>query len=79
MIGLEASSALILYLSFTLAVLFFFWGRDHLIKKNRPPLKSSEELFVCEYCHYLYLAPSEKQVTGCPQCGSLNKKNRFSK
>jgi Zn finger protein HypA/HybF involved in hydrogenase expression len=76
-INLEASSALILYLCCSIAAIFLIWANDHFLKKKKPSIAPAESLFLCEYCHFLYLASQEKPVTECPQCGSLNKKNSF--
>lgn len=78
MIELNANTALMLYLLWTIAWLLGLWGVHHYRTKNRAILPDEQELFVCEFCHYAYLNEGYKKVTKCPQCSSFNKNNRFN-
>jgi len=73
MIELYPTTALMLYLCVTLAVLFGIWGYQHYTGRNKKVITSEKKLQVCEYCHFAYLADIGKNVSQCPQCQSFNK------
>jgi len=77
MIEVTAANAALLYLGATLAVLFGLWALYHYRTLRRIILSSPEELLVCEYCHFAYMAEATLKVTRCPQCRSFNKNNRY--
>lgn len=77
MIALSASQAAMLYLSFTIGVLFCLWLSYHFKSKKRVILPDREELCICEFCHCLYVTSPLKTVHQCPECKSFNKNNRF--
>lgn len=79
MISLSMTTALMLYLALTLIILFSLWGYHHYTLRNKKIIVSEEELFLCEYCHFAYLADRAKQVNKCPQCSSYNKGNKYRK
>jgi len=78
MIELTFSTAFMLYLSLTLSVVLGIWGVTHFSSRKKKILPEEKLLRVCEYCHYVYLEESHKDVNRCPQCLSYNKKNRYS-
>jgi ribosomal protein L37AE/L43A len=73
MIGLSVTSAAMLYLCLTLAVLFGVWFYQHYRAKAKKITLAEEILHICEYCHFAYLARGSKKITKCPQCSSYNK------
>lgn len=75
MIELSANTALMLYLLWTLTWLLGIWGFHHYRTKNRKILPDEQQMFVCEFCHYVYMNDEYKNVTKCPQCLSYNKNN----
>jgi len=77
MIVLSTTTALMLYLSFTLGLLLALFAYQHFALRSKKIIVSEDELLCCEYCHFAYLADCTKQVTKCPQCNSFNKDNRF--
>lgn len=77
MIEISPASAAMLYLSITLALLFILWLYQHWKRHRRKPFLDREELYVCEYCHFIYLADPEKPNNRCPECLSYNKHNRY--
>ncbi len=79
MIELTPITALMLYLCLTLATLMGIWGWHHLSSRKKKIVITEQELLVCEYCHFAYLAQISKGVTKCPQCDSFNKLNRYKK
>lgn len=79
MISLSPNTALMLYLSLTLAILFAIWTFNHYRTRQKKIILAEEHLLVCEYCHFAYLAQSEKKVTQCPQCNSFNKNNTYQR
>jgi Zn finger protein HypA/HybF involved in hydrogenase expression len=74
MIELSASTAFMVYLGTTLAVLWCLWMYEHLKMRGRHILESTKPLLqTCEFCHHVYLEDPTKVVTQCPQCHSYNK------
>lgn len=79
MIELSANTAIMLYLSLTLAVILGVWCNNHYHTRKRKIVTSEQELHVCEYCHNAYLDEDFKDVTQCPQCKLYNKHNKHKK
>ena len=73
MIELSPNTALMLYLGFTLAVLFIIWAASHYKRKDRNFLPLEKELVVCEFCLFAYIDEGNKKITRCPRCDSYNK------
>jgi hypothetical protein len=74
MIELTPTTACTLYLSATLALLLSLWIYQHYRLRHKKLITVAQELHVCEYCHYAYLADLGRNVTQCPQCQSYNKR-----
>lgn len=73
MIELSPNTALMLYLGFTLAVLFGIWVASHYRRRKRNFLPLEKELVVCEFCLFAYIDEGAKKVTRCPRCESFNR------
>jgi len=73
MIELNPTTACTLYLSATLMLVLSLWIYHHYRFRRKKLIVAAQELFVCEYCHFAYLAELGKKVTQCPQCKSFNK------
>ena len=76
MIELSANTAIMLYLSLTLAIVLGLWFKHHYRSKRKKIVTTEQELHVCEYCHYAYLEEDIKEVTQCPQCQLFNKHSK---
>ncbi len=72
MIELTQSTALLLYLGFTLATLLGVWLYSHYKTKSKKVLPLEKQLHICEFCHFAYLDINAKKITQCPQCKSFN-------
>lgn len=72
MIELAPTTALMLYLGFTLLCLLGAWLFNHYRSKYKQILPSEKELHVCEFCHFAYLDQGAKRITRCPRCQSFN-------
>ena len=79
MITLSTTTATMLYLCLTLIVLLGLWTYQHYCSRKKKINVSEQELFVCEYCLFAYLADQSKSVNRCPQCLSYNKDNSHIK
>lgn len=77
MIDLHPNTALMLYLSFTLAILLGLWTWHHVKSRKKKISLNEQDLFVCEFCHFVYLGSASNKITKCPQCLSFNEKNKF--
>lgn len=77
MIELSPTTAMMVYLCVTLAMLIGIWAYHHYRCRRRKVVLIQQELYVCEYCHFTYLDQVAKPITQCPQCDSFNKKNRY--
>lgn len=77
MIELSPHALLMVYLSLTSMGILVLWVWHHFKTKKIPRLDQREELFICEYCQFVYMELSDKKVTVCPQCQQYNKNNRM--
>jgi uncharacterized paraquat-inducible protein A len=77
MIELSMTTAAMLYLSITMAILLGLWLFQHYKSRQKKIVIIEEELLVCEYCHFAYMEDRSKGVTQCPQCQSYNKCNVY--
>lgn len=77
MISISQTTALMLYFSITLICTLSFWGYHHYKTRQKKMVVSEDGLFICEYCHFAYLADLTKKVNQCPECKSYNKDNKF--
>lgn len=66
-----------LYLGATLVFILGVWGYHHYKMKKKKILTARQELHICEYCQFVYLAELGLQVNKCPQCHSFNKSNTY--
>ncbi|MBA3958186.1 MAG: hypothetical protein H0X51_07325 [Parachlamydiaceae bacterium] len=74
MIGLSSTTAAMLYLALTIAVLMGIWISHHYRSRHRKVVTESQNLRICEYCLSPYLGDISKAVTKCPACQCFNKK-----
>lgn len=73
MITLSSTTAAMLYLGLTLAVLLGFWIYQHWQTRKCKIVTAEQALQVCEYCHFAYLDSIGKKISQCPQCQCFNK------
>ena len=74
MIELSSSTALMIYLGMTVAILLGLWISSHYCTRRRSVMPLEKELTICEFCHYAYLDAGATTVTRCPRCSNFNKK-----
>jgi ribosomal protein L37AE/L43A len=79
MIELSPTTGFMLYLGATIAFLFAIWAMQHYRTRKKTVVTASQELFICEYCHFAYLQEFGRKVTQCPQCNSYNQQNAYKK
>lgn len=79
MIHIAPTTALLLYLTALLTLLFFTWLKHHLRSRKRSPHPSPAQLAICEFCNYAYLADPLQPISTCPSCNLLNKENWYKK
>jgi ribosomal protein L37AE/L43A len=79
MIELTSTTAMMLYLCLTLGALLGIWIAQHCRTLGKKIETSEQNLFVCEFCTFAYLADVTNEVTQCPQCQCYNKHNVFRK
>ncbi len=75
LIKVEISTAILLYFGSLLLFFLGLWMFYHLKSRKKTAFTPLKELAACEYCHFAYLAPPEKLLSRCPQCGALNKRS----
>ena len=76
MIKLDISTALFIYLFFTVVLVLGLWtwlGRDSLSKTFRIERK---DIWQCTVCGYVYVDAENEDFSRCPRCKSINKKNK---
>jgi len=74
MIPISISTAVVLYLLFSLFAIFALWVR---FEKGTVFQKYSihpKEVWTCEICAYTYVDSQHESLSQCPQCKSWNKK-----
>jgi hypothetical protein len=79
MIELSPNTGCMLYLGATLIFLFIVWSYHHYKEKKKKLPMMRQELFVCEYCQFVYLSEQDVKVNKCPQCSSYNKLNFYKR
>jgi ribosomal protein L37AE/L43A len=79
MIEIEIGPAILIYLGIVLAFIFGAWVLNHLKSRKKKITSSANELAICEYCHFAYLANVLSQINKCPNCQCLNKDNWYNK
>ena len=75
MISVDISTAVFLYLIFSLFAIFLLWVR---FEKGGVFQKYSihhQEVWLCEICAYTYVDSRNEDLSRCPQCQSWNKKD----
>ncbi len=78
MIELSPSTAFMLYLGLTLAAVLGLWAYQHFDSRKSKLTTTDQRIYICEYCHFVYLAEHAKKITQCPQCQSHNKDNALA-
>lgn len=73
MIELNLTTALTLYLGWTMAFVLGLWGYQHYYVRKKVIFSHEQALCICEYCHNTYLDDSVKKINQCPRCGLFNK------
>jgi len=61
---------LTLFLGIPITAIIVLW----LLRKESVLSLPGEEIWECEICLGVYIAPEGEKVTKCPFCGSYNKK-----
>ncbi|HOC02321.1 MAG TPA: hypothetical protein P5065_01410 [Candidatus Ratteibacteria bacterium] len=74
MIKIELTSAITVYLFLGLLILFL-WIFSEARKKAGFKVKNENYLWQCPICLYIYIDSSGSNISRCPMCGSLNKRN----
>lgn len=77
MIEIAPTTAIMVYLAITCAVILGLWGVRHIETRKKKLKIATHALRICEYCRCAYLDDSEKAVTKCPHCESFNKDNTY--
>ncbi|MCM8764493.1 MAG: hypothetical protein NC907_03815 [Candidatus Omnitrophica bacterium] len=73
MIRIELTLAVTGYLFLALLILFL-WIYKEAKKKSDFSLNKENYLWECPLCFHLYIDSSGNQISRCPLCGSLHKK-----
>lgn len=75
MIELTLTTALTLYLLFSIGSVLAIWAYAHYKKGKRKLISLPKKLLVCEFCHTPFLEGVDKKVSPCPECGLWNNTN----
>lgn len=74
MIRLDIATAVFLYLTSSLIVIFVIWL---LFEKQRALpkfVREKADVWECSICSYTYVDSTHHEISQCPQCKSYNKK-----
>lgn len=74
MIKIELTFAITVYLFLSLFILFL-WIYKEAKKRTSLKLKKEDYLWECPLCFYVYIDSSGSDISKCPLCGSLHKKD----
>lgn len=75
MIRVSVSSAIFLYVTAALAVIFFLWfffERKAILPKF---IREEADVWECSICAHTYVDSTHHEISQCPQCKSYNKKS----
>jgi len=79
MIPVSVSTAVFLYLIFTLFTIFIFWIWFEKGKAFQKYELQPKEVWVCNICTYTYVDSQSEGLSRCPQCKSWNEKEEEAK
>lgn len=73
MISVDFTTAIFLYLMFSLCSIFTLWM---IFEKSTDAqtTRSGREVWNCTICTYTYVDSTHDTISECPRCHSLNKK-----
>ena len=75
MIRIDIATAVFLYVTSSLMVVFFMW--IFFEKKVVLPkfVREEADVWECVICAYTYVDSQHQEISQCPQCKSYNKKD----
>ena len=76
MIRVDVSTAVFLYVMFSLLAIFFFWivfEKKAILPKF---VREEADVWECAICAYTYVDSQHQEISQCPQCKSYNKKEK---
>jgi len=79
LIEISLHTAIVIYLTIGLALLFTLWIKDNKERSRKIRPTPLFQLYICEYCRFPYLDETDRPVTRCPQCQAMNKDNYYTK
>ncbi len=74
MIRIDIASAITVYLFLGLLILFL-WIFSEGRKKTGFRIRNENYLWECPICLHVYIDSSGSDISKCPMCGSLHKRN----
>lgn len=75
MIKLDISTAVLLYVMSSLAVMFFLWIFYERSASFPKFIREEADIWECSICSYAYVDSTHHEISQCPQCRSYNKKS----
>lgn len=74
MVRLDISTAVSLYLVFSVVILLFLWA---LMGREKEDRLEVERTFIweCAICTFTYVDSRHDEISRCPRCNSLNKRD----
>ncbi|NQT23465.1 MAG: hypothetical protein HQ579_08545 [Candidatus Omnitrophica bacterium] len=76
MIKLDISTALFFYLFFNVIGILLLWVFFNLKTRNLFVQKDEDCIHRCLICTKVYINSRNDDISKCPQCGSLNSKEK---
>ena len=73
MVRVDLSTAIFVYLLFSLIGIIFAWTFYEYRYKSKRPKKSEENIFKCPICAYSHIVGKGEIFKRCPRCNTLNK------
>lgn len=77
MIPVDITTAIFLYLMFSLCSIFTVWMWFEKSEHVRPGEREKNEIWNCLICTYTYVDSTHDTISKCPRCHSLNRKGNL--
>ncbi len=76
MIPVDITTAIFIYLMFSLGSIFTVWMLFEKSEHVEPAAHEKREIWNCLICTYTYVDSTHDTISECPRCRSLNRKEK---
>ena len=76
MIPMDITTAIFLYLMFSLCSIFILWILFERSSSFKAHSLDEKAIWSCAICTYTYVDSTHDTISACPRCHSLNRKEK---